>query len=370
MKILFLNSARDTGGGITSALELARGLAGRGHEVTVAAHPRGGIAQRLGGDAAIRVAPIAIRAELNPLRIWQLARLLRALRPDVVLADRRKDVKLAWAALRFSAGAALVHRHGAPSTLRDSTLYRLVWSRLDGLIVNSHAMRQELLAHTPWLAAIPIHVIHNGKDLRRWHPRPESRAAMRAALNLPPNAFIACYHGVLQARKNVDVLLRALAPRPPALGLHGLIIGAGEAQAALEQLARRLAVPARFTGARDDVAELLAAADVAVHLSSAEGFSNAVLEALASGLPVIASDATSHGEQVRDGIEGRLVPLRDEGAVLQALIGLARDADLRSRMARAARARAEREFGLETMSAAYEAALAAAVSRTRAAHPS
>jgi glycosyltransferase involved in cell wall biosynthesis len=189
-------------------------------------------------------------------------------------------------------------------------------------------------------------------------------------LNLPPNAFIACYHGVLQARKNVDVLLRALAPRPPALGLHGLIIGAGEAQAALEQLARRLAVPARFTGARDDVAELLAAADVAVHLSSAEGFSNAVLEALASGLPVIASDATSHGEQVRDGIEGRLVPLRDEGAVLQALIGLARDADLRSRMARAARARAEREFGLETMSAAYEAALAAAVSRTRAAHPS
>jgi glycosyltransferase involved in cell wall biosynthesis len=361
MKILFVNSARGPGGGITSALDLAHGLAGRGHEVAVVCHPEGGIRHRLDANSAVRAVPIAIRAELNPWRAVQLARRLAELRPDVVLADKRKDVKLSHAARRLRSDVALVHRHGAPSVLRDSVVYRAVWTRLDGLIVNSEAMRTQLLAATPWLSVVPMHVIPNGKDLGRYRPRPEMRDEVRLALGIPEHAFVVCYHGVLQPRKQVDVLLRALGPRPAGLGLHALIIGAGESREMLEDRARRSGVPVTFTGARDDVPELLAAADVAVHLSTAEGFSNAVVEAMACGLPVVASRATSHGEQITEGVHGRLVPPGDETAVLAAITELATEPVLRQTMAAAARARAELEFGLDRMIAAYERALTNAV---------
>jgi len=363
MKILFVNSARGPGGGITSALDLAHGLAGRSHEVTVVCHPGGDIRRRLDANSSVRVVPIAIRAELNPWRAIQLARRMAELRPDVVLADRRKDVKLSDAARRLQHGAALVHRHGAPSVLRDSAVYRAVWTRLDGLIVNSRAMQARLLESTPWLSAVPLHVIPNGKDLEQYRPRPELRAQVRAALGIPERAFVACYHGVLQPRKHVDVLLRALAPRPAGLGLHALIIGDGESRQMLEERALRSGVPVTFTGARDDMAELLAAADVAVHLSTAEGFSNSVIEALACGLPVIASAATSHGEQVVDGVHGRLVAPGDETAVLEAIVELATAPALRQALGAAARERAEREFGVARMIEGYERALGMATAR-------
>jgi glycosyltransferase involved in cell wall biosynthesis len=365
VRILFVNSARGLGGGTTTAPELAISLADRGHEVTVVCHPKSPIRDRLTAHSHVRIAPVAIRAELNPLRVLQLARLLRAFPADVVLADRRKDVKFSFAATRLQPGSALVHRHGAPSTLRDSTLYRAVWSRIDGIIVNSHAMARQLAQRTPWISATPMHVVHNGKNLEVYRPRPELRYPMRAALGLADDAMVVAFHGAFSARKNIDVLIRALALRPVGSRLHALLIGEGESLPSLEALARRYGVPVTFAGRRSDVPQVLAAADLYVHLSSAEGFSNSVIEALACGLPVIASQATSHGEQIEDGVCGYLVPLRDDKAVLAAILRLASDTQLRARMALAARHTAEQRFNLDRMVAGYESALRAAARHYR-----
>jgi glycosyltransferase involved in cell wall biosynthesis len=348
--IVFVNSERSVAGGLTSALDLAGGLRDAGHRVTVVCHPESELRRRLEARG-VPVAPVAIRAELNAWRAVQLARVLKRLSPDVVLADRRKDVKLSFAALRLAPGAALVHRHGAPSPLRDGATYRAIWTRLEGIIVNSDAMRRLLLERTPWISRTPIDVIHNGKDLEYWRPMPERRAAARAAIGIDAGAFVVAWHGVLQARKNVDLVLRACAATRATV--HPFIIGDGPDAVRLRELAASLGVRATFTGRRDDIPALLAAADVATHLSEAEGFSNSVVEALACGLPVIASDATSHREQIEDGRTGLLVEPGSVESASAALESLHRDTVMRETMSQAARLSASERFGIDLMIERY-----------------
>ncbi|MCI0432604.1 MAG: glycosyltransferase family 4 protein [Gemmatimonadetes bacterium] len=359
MRILFVNSVRDSGGGATSAYELATGLAARGHDITVAAHPEGALGRRLQGQNSVRTAALRLRAELNLWRVTQLASLRRTVRPQVVLADRRKDVKFCVVALALSRTTLppLVHRHGAPSVLKNSALYRFVWRHVRRMIVNSHAMRAAVLEATPWLFDVGVSVVHNGKDPAHWRPMPELRDAVRTGLDLPREAFVVCFHGELQARKNIDVLIEAVASGEAGPGVIALIVGDGPEAGALRSLAATRGAHVRWAGRRADVARVLAAADASVHLSSAEGFSNSVLEAMACGLPAIASNATSHPEQIRDGVEGLLVPARDAGAVARAIRRLASADVARHRMGERARERVVNEFSLERMLDGYEEVL-------------
>jgi len=352
MRILFINSARGWGGGLTTAIELATGLTAAGHEVTLVCQPGSAIQERIREHPGIRTLPLVIRGELNLWRIVQLRRLLKDFSPDVVLADRPKDVKFVVPARGWDRTPAIVHRHGAPHSIPERLHYRLLWPRLDAMIVNSEAKKREQLERTPWLAHVPMHVIYNGKDLARFRPLPGSRAGMRASLGIGEDEYVAGFHGSPQPRKRVDDLLHAAARLDGRLGLHVLIVGKGPDSGKLEVLARRLGIRTTFAGIRTDVPEVLSACDVAVNLSTNEGFSNSVVEALACGLPVIASRAHSHPEQVEDGVTGRLVPVGDLDGLVDAL-GEFADPARRRDAGRAARRTAEASLGFDAMIEAY-----------------
>jgi glycosyltransferase involved in cell wall biosynthesis len=352
VRILFVNSARGWGGGHTTALELAYGLTGAGHEVTLVCQPGSAVLDRIKAYPAVRAIPLAIRGELNLWRVLQLRSLMRSTGADLVLADRHKDVKFAVPARGPNRTPRIVHRHGAPHAMPDRLHYRLLWPRLDAMIVNSQAMKHEQLRRTPWLSTVPMHVIHNGKDLARFRPQPSRREPMRATLGIGKDEYVAGFHGSPQPRKRVDDLLHAAARLGERISLHVLIVGEGADSAKLQGLARELGLRCTFTGNRTDIPDVLAACDVSLNLSSAEGFSNSVVEALACGLPVIASRAHSHPEQIADGVTGRLVPVGDLDALVDALVEFADPA--RRRVAgEAARRAAEESFGFEAMIEAY-----------------
>ncbi len=368
MRIVFVNSARGWGGGLTSATEVGLGLVDKGHDVTLVCHPDSAIRERLEGDERLTLRPIGIRAELNPYRVLQLANLNRSFRPDLVLADKRKDLKMSVAARQLIGDFPIIHRHGAPSGLRGGPIYRRVWGRaVQTMIVNSNTMRERMLAQTPWLEGVRIEVIHNGKDTRRYRPFPNLRTRMRTELGIPEDAFVVSFHGMVQPRKNVELLVRAVASLPADLRVHALILGGGPTLPQLRRLATELRAPVIFTGIRGDIPEVLSAADAAAHLSQAEGFSNSVTESMACGLPLILSDATSHPEQVDDGVQGLLVPPGDSSAVADAIRWLATDPDGRSRMGDAARQRAIGEFSRERMIERYDSVLGETVAAYRSA---
>ena len=197
-------------------------------------------------------------------------------------------------------------------------------------------------------------VIPNGIDLDSWQMPPRDEA--RRALELSPEDFVVATVGRLHKQKGHKYLLQAavevLRERPNA---RFLIAGYGPLREELEARAQalNLAGRVRFLGYRRDVETLLSASDLFVLPSLWEGMSNAVLEAMAAGRPVVATAVDGNVEQVADGETGLLAPPADAGALAEAILRLAREPERARRMGLAGRRRVEEQFGLERMTRAY-----------------
>jgi len=166
-----------------------------------------------------------------------------------------------------------------------------------------------------------VDVVYNGVDLERFHPRNRRtlRAAARADAGVPPGAWTLLFVGSGFERKGLATAVAALAALDdPASRL--VVVGRGD-EAAHRALAARLGVADRIAwlGPRPDVERWYAAADVCVLPSRYEPFGNVHLEALASGLPVVASREAGGSEVVEDGASGRIVDPRDHHAVARAI---------------------------------------------------
>lgn len=177
-----------------------------------------------------------------------------------------------------------------------------------------------------------------GVDGQLFRPDRPGRAQVRTALGLEPDDVVIGHVSRIAAEKNVGYLGEALAQVVEARpNVRLLVVGDGPARPALE---RRLGPAARFVGYRsgDDLADHYAAADLFAFASLTETFGNVILEAMASGLPIVAVRAGGPGETVREGDTGLLVEVADPPArMAEALIRLVDDAEQRRRMSRSAR---------------------------------
>jgi len=159
--------------------------------------------------------------------------------------------------------------------------------------------------------------------------------------------------------KGIEYLLPAVAAARRELGAISLqIAGAGPAEMTLREsaLAAGIADIVEFHGWRDDVMDVMRGWDIYAQPSLAEGFGVSVLEAMAAGLPVVATAVGGLKEIVEHGRTGWLVPPADSAALAQRIISLARDPDLRKRMGEAGRDRASRHFSLDREAAEIQAA--------------
>ncbi len=206
-------------------------------------------------------------------------------------------------------------------------------SRAAGLIVVCQALKDRLVALGA--DADRVTVLRNGVDLALF--RPLDRSAARRALGLNRRTLLSV--GALIARKGNDIAVRAL-PALPDVDL--LLVGEGPERAPLVRLAKSLGVAdrVRFLGgvAHADLPRIYAAADALVLASSREGWANVLLEAMACGTPVIASDVWGTPEVVASPAAGRLMPARTPDGLSAAFHGLFADPPARP----ATRAYAER----------------------------
>ncbi len=216
------------------------------------------------------------------------------------------------------------------------------------------------VAQLSGLALDAVQVIPNGIDLRRFVPDPGSRSKLRAELKIEGRAPLAVHVAGLRPVKDQHTLLRAwrlvvaqsVGPAPRLL-----IVGNGPCHDELVSLTREMGIAnqVRFLGQRADVQNVLPACDVFVLSSLTEGLSLAILEAMACGLPVVATNVGGNGELVREGVTGRLTPPGDPERLALALIDLLSNPSLASRMGLAGRRLVEEHHDLETMAARYVA---------------
>ncbi|MBD8524844.1 glycosyltransferase [Pseudomarimonas arenosa] len=180
------------------------------------------------------------------------------------------------------------------------------------------------------------------------------QSELRTALGLPPARAVLLFVGRLVVAKNLPLLLRALAHLPATQRPLTVLVGDGPERAALEHMLRDLALAAdvELRGERADVADWMAAADMLVLPSREEGMSNVILEAMAQGLPVIATRVGGSPELIEHGVHGLLVDNDDDAQLTAAIAELHAKSDLRQRLGRAAQQRAEHEFSPAAMAAA------------------
>jgi sugar transferase (PEP-CTERM/EpsH1 system associated) len=297
----------------------------------------------------------------------RLLELFRELRPAVVhtrnLAALECQVPAWWAGV-----PARVHgEHGRDSDDPDGTVRRYQWMRraYRPFVHRYVALSADLAGYLRDRVGVPdrrVVQIINGVDIERFRPPVDGRReSLPGSPFEAPGLFVAGTVGRMMTVKAQPLLARAFVralERQPALRdrLRLVMVGDGplraESQSVLD--AAGVAHLAWLPGERADVPDVMRSLDAFVLPSLAEGISNTILEAMASGLAVLATRVGGNAELVVEGETGTLVPAGDVEALASGLIGLAGDPAKASAMGRAGRERVEQRFSLPAMVAAYQ----------------
>jgi glycosyltransferase involved in cell wall biosynthesis len=230
---------------------------------------------------------------------------------------------------------------------------RLTLPLSDAVVSNSRAGAEYL--RDRGLPENAVAVVPNGRDLDAY--RDGSADGLRDEFDVPEHAPVVGTVGRLVERKGQFDLLRAWAlVRESHPDAHLVVVGYGPEREALEALASELGVTAsvRFTGARDDIPAVLDLLDVFAFPSHWEGHPGALLEAMAAGLPIVASDISGNDELVVDHETGLLVPPRDPPALARGINTLLSDGERARTLGEAARTEAYDRFTLTAMVDRFE----------------
>jgi glycosyltransferase involved in cell wall biosynthesis len=315
----------------------------------------------------VKLRKLERRGKFSFSTVWRLRQILLEERPATVISVNLYQSLYVACATLFLAQRPRTVALVNTSTFRGRRLwkriYQFVLSRFDLTVHGSQAQRHFWVdasrrAHDNSL------VIYNGVDSAHFEPvvAHEQAKRLRARLGVSPEALLLGTVGRMRPEKNQEVLLTTLRRlRVARVDAHLVIAGDGPLLDFLKRRAVELEIADRvsFIGELEDVRPVLTALDVFVLPSTAvESFSNAALEAMAIGRPVILSDIGGAREMIDDGVEGYVVSPTELPARLPALISaLYADKRKRQLMGQAARRRAESRFSVAAMVAAYRALL-------------
>ncbi len=375
---------------------LSEELAKRGHEVTVLAPWDPAYARDPSGHRVqmvlYRYAPLASWHRLGYMRTMYadvaLRRITYLFAPGLFMAGAytilrwagraRPDILHAhWALPNGFLGALAARRYGIPLVVSipgsDATVAAqnpfFRWMaryafRQAALITSCSEDLRDVAIEELGADPAKFDLIAYGVDPDALHPDPTGTAALRAELGIPAEAVVLLAVGRMVYKKGFDTLLRAMA-RLEALtsgpAVHLVMIGEGDLWAAWQALGQELGLGARVhwvgTVPTDRISTYYNMADIMVMPSvtrPATGLSVTVLDAMSCGKPVIGTEAAGNRLAIRDGVNGFIVPERDEAALARAIAALVADADLRKRMGAASRHLIETALGWPQLAARYE----------------
>ena len=258
----------------------------------------------------------------------------------------------AGALARLPVRIASMRETGGMRTASQKKVQRVAYSLAHHLVANCNAVRETLIADS--ISTERVTVIYNGLDLKRLAAR-NSRRETLSQLGLPveesrARRFVTIVANMRHEVKDYPMFLRSARRVKEAVPESAfLLAGEGELRTTLHALAEDLGIldSVFFLGRCDNIAELLSISEVCVLTSKAEGFSNSILEYMAAGRPVVATNVGGAAEAIRDDETGYLVSPGDDELMASRLVALLRDPAKAQKMGDAGRRVVEEEFSCE-----------------------
>lgn len=325
--------------------------------IPVVAYPRRGLLWDRFTSSGEIVEDFEIGSKWAMHRAWALLRIIRKHSVHVVHTQGPASLDLIAGIAAQLAGVPLIVTR--PVMIEDMTTYS-AWRRRVYQAIDAYSLRMarrivavsdqgaERLGRLLPRLRSRFRTIRNGVELKRFEAVSTQRT-MR-------DSWVVGMTAQLTAQKSwPDFLAVIAALHQEGLPARGLIVGSGPLRAELEEMAGKLglAEDVEFAGFHDDVAPLLARMDVFLFTSAWEGLSVAVIEAMAAGLPVVATDVAAIREQVQEGVNGHVCPPGDVKAMTAACARFLRDPALRLVQGQASARLAQRFFAESRMFADY-----------------
>ncbi len=355
-KVFYLVDSLNIGGTETQAVELALRIPEAGYDVTLGClQARGPLLERLQGTQVVLREFYPRGGMDSPAGLYQLLRLSWFLKRKNFDIVHTHDL---WSNLLGVPAARLAGVRAIVSSRRDLAHFdwyqgkRRTWLRriqnLGGTVLaNATPIRDALIAEDGF-APEKVRVIHNGVDIERFQKSGRDRDQM-----FPSAGKLIVLVGNMHTDVKGHPWLIAAAPAvvQEFPSTRFVLVGDGEQRSRFEAQVASLGLDRNFLflGRRADIPKILGCCDIAVLPSRAEGLPNAVLEYMASGLPVIASRVGGNAELIDDGVTGLLVPPEDSSALSSSLLKLLRDSDLAQRVAQGGHEFAVRNFSFERL---------------------
>lgn len=362
--VFFLVDSFEIGGTETQAVELALRLDPARYAVTLGClRMSGPLLAKLNGSTVSVMEWDAGGGVNSPRGIYQILRLARFLRRgrfDVVHAhdlwSNLLAIPAAWLArvpVIISSRRDLAHL--AWYTPRRRKFLRRLQSLSSAVLVNSGQISEQLV-HEDGFRPEFIHIVHNGIDFDRFSRLVSERG--RVFPGLQNCKLIVCtgnMHSDVKGHPTLIEAARNVCGKFPQVKF--VLIGDGKKRAEFEAKVSELGLQSNFLflGSRQNVPEILACCDIAVLPSQAEGFSNALLEYMAAGLPTVATAVGGNPEVIESGLDGLLVKPDDPVALAGAILSLLENPNFASQLGSAGRERVRRHFNFAQLTSNVDA---------------
>ncbi|MDO9318370.1 MAG: glycosyltransferase [Gammaproteobacteria bacterium] len=320
----------------------------------------------------IPVREFSIRSFFHPRTWWQLVKMAAFMRAESIQVSHSYNF--------YSNGIAVpaARLAGVPvvlASIRDRGIYltpmqkkvqKWICNLADRVLVNAESIRDWLIDQG--VSREKIALIRNGIDLSLYDHFANT-SDIRKELGIPPAARLVIMLARLNPQKGIDEFLRAASTvRKQHPDVHflvvgdkldfkdGIVVSDADYHSYLHRLTATLQIShcTWYTGHRTDVPSLLAQSYMSVLPSHSEGLSNSLIESMAAGLPLVATNVGGNPELVKDGINGLLVPVKDDEALASAMVTILNDATLASRFGAASRRLCEEQFSMSKMALATE----------------
>lgn len=359
LRVFHMAGSLDMGGSEHQMVEIGCRQKSRGHEIKIGCLSKKGSLLAVLAENGIEVAEFDPKGGLlGPRGLGQIVRLalfLRRHRFDVFqshdLYSTLLGVPAAWLA-----GVPLIlsSRRDLASwwwyTARNRWILRQIQNRSNRIIANSQAVK-EFLVRQDGFDPGRISVLRNGVDFERFARAPRDREKLFPGLTGEDKLIAVVANMNVKTKGHLELVLAGTEICREFPETKFLFIGDGAERSHLEQMVGDLDLRDHFLflGRRNDVAEILACCDLFVLPSWAEGLPNSVLEAMAAGVPVVATRVGGIPEIIEDGVGGLLVPAQDPRALAAAIAEILRDPERGRRFAQVSQARARTEFSYERL---------------------